>query len=129
MQDAADFYVRLAKHFARFFLGEPADGHEPFRLQNRHDPGQVRVADFLKRLGLVGRQLVRRAVSAGVLEEGQRAVVHDEMPGEEGLRLAKFLGENPPKPAATHLAARAVKAQHGALGMLFGRLADGRVDA
>ena len=51
------------------------------------------------------------------------------MPSEESLRLPKFFVEKTPKPAATHLAARAVKAQHEALGMLFSRLADGRVDA
>lgn len=54
---------------------------------------------------LSGRQLVRRRIAA-TLEEGERAVVRDEVFGEEGVAVPA-LREKPPQSSPAHFRARA----------------------
>ena len=62
-------------------LGEGADAHHPFRLQDADQASQVTVAGLEERLALGRGKLVRGAVAARRFQEGQRAVVRDVAAG------------------------------------------------
>ena len=67
------------KNFFRAFEGKIAYADQPFRSQRRDDFAQVLIAHGKKRLSLVRRQFVRRAVATARFHERERAVVQNKM--------------------------------------------------
>ncbi len=110
-------------------LREVADADDMRWGERRDDLDERVVAGGEERLTLGRGQLLGDAVGAALLDEGERAVVGDEGPGEEPIGAAEQLFEEPPQALAGDLGATAREALDRALGVLRGRYADGGGDA
>ena len=106
-----------------------ADPDSPFGPQRLEDGREVPVAGGGEERLLAGGELVRRPVAARLLHEDQRAVVEDEVVGEELIGRPEALPEEAPEASAAHLGARAAEALDEALGVLLLRLADMCLDS
>ena len=87
------------------------------------------IAGAVERLALGGGQLVGRAVAPARFEEEQRAVVRDEVVGEEARRAAEVGRDRAPQSRAADLAARAREPMNGPLRVLRRRASHRRLDA
>src|SRR4051812_32036884 len=87
------------------------------------------VTDTEKSRTLNGRQLIGSAVAAALFEEGERAIVDDEVFAEKFRRGAKTFGEQAPEPFAADLATMAFESGDGPFRMLVRRTIDFRFDA
>ena len=124
MQHAAELQPgQSGECLAGTLLRPVADADHPFGLQRPDHGAQVRVAGGQQRALLGHRQLVGGEVAAA-LEEHQRAVVGDEVLGEEGLGRAIAGAEQAPQALAAHLGARAGEAFHRPLRVDHARLPD-----
>src|SRR3954454_9373190 len=83
----------LRKNCDCTFHGKVPDTDKPLRFQNAHDFAQVLVADGEKRLALTWWEFVGGAVPAGFFEEGEWAIVGDEVITEKFVRRAEPLRE------------------------------------
>ena len=120
MQDAP--YFHLGTHH-----GAGPCGSELAHPQHNRRPDitgnflQGAVTDLKQGFTFLGRQPVRSAVASGFLQECQGTVIPHEKPGEKRLRRSKTILRPPPQPLTAHLAAPAVEALDGTLGMLGSR--------
>lgn len=96
MQDAAKAELFLSEDVLGTLRGEIADTHQPFRLKNADELPQVFVAHCEQGGAFCGQQFVRGTVSSAMLEESQRAIVHDEMFVEKLFRAPESFGEQSP---------------------------------
>ena len=125
---ADDQIVAVSENALEARLGERSDADRELRLERVEDVDQEAIADGEQRFAFGGGKLVRRPVAAGLLEEGQRAVVVDEELVEEPVGSPETCREETPQPFATHFAASAIEAVDRSLGVFMPRLLDRSFD-
>ena len=126
MRDLRVLHEQTVQGFAGSRLGVAAhadDGADTERLDD--DPQELVALLVHGRHDLV-RELLRDDVTAllGVLQEQQRAVIVDEMVGEEGFGLTETFHEETPQPTTADLRTVAGEAGHFLARVLFLRTPD-----
>src|SRR5205823_5028706 len=89
VEDGADDAVVVVKGGARPVHREGSDTDDESRPKDLHGVTERCVAGSEQRALFRGRQLVRRQILATRFDEGERAVVQDEIVLEEALRGAE----------------------------------------
>jgi hypothetical protein len=109
--------------------GEISHTDDPIRLEHPNDFAQVIVAHSEQGLAFLRRQLVRRAVAAALFQEGERAVIHNEMVAKEPLGRTETLREQSPEPSPADFRSVAIKAGDRPARMLVERATDRALDS
>jgi hypothetical protein len=97
MQDAADARWRVRENQRCAFRGELTDADEPFGPEDLNNFAQVLVAPDKKGFALARWRFVRRAITAARFDKSQRAVVADEVFGENFSAVPNRPANNPHK--------------------------------
>jgi len=125
MKDLADLDFHLPNDQPPAPGGKITHANQPVRLENLQRTPQMRVADREKPRSLGCRQFVWREIAAARRQEGQRAIVRNEMFFEEILGRSKSISKQTPQPSTTDFRPRTIEPLHGTFGMLLGRRANG----
>src|SRR4051812_4044173 len=104
--------------------GEVADADDPLRFEDADDFEQMFVAPRKERFALTRLEFVRRAITAGFFEKGERAIIHDEVVAKELLGSAETFREQSPETFAADLAAVTIESGDGAFRMFVGGAID-----
>ena len=131
MRHLGVFHKESVQGFASTRLGITADADNRANAEGFDHHAQQLVALLVHRRHDLGRKLLRDDVTTllRILEEEERAVVVDQVIGEEGLGLAEAFLEEPPEASAADFRTMAGKAGHLLAGMLLVRASDRHLQA
>ncbi|MEY4445891.1 MAG: hypothetical protein RL444_1004 [Verrucomicrobiota bacterium] len=126
MRHLGVFHEESVQGFTGARLGISADTYDGADAKRLHHHAQQLVALLVHRRHDFRRQLLRDDVTTllGILQEEQRAVIVDQVIGEEGLGLAEAFLEEPPETATADLGPMAGEAGHFLARMLLVRASD-----
>ena len=126
MRHLGILYEQSVQGFTGPRLGITAHTHDGADTQRLDHDAQELIALLVHGSHDLVREFFRNHVSSllGILEEEQRAVIVNEVIGEEGLGLAEALLKKTPETATAHLGTMAGKPGHLLAGMLLVGLTD-----
>ena len=126
MRDLRVFHEESVQSFTGARLGIAADADDGADAERLDDDPQQLIALLVHRRHDLRRKFLGDDVTTllGVLQEEQRAVVVDQMIGEEGLGLAETFLKEPPETSAADLGPMAGETGHLLARVLFLRPSD-----
>ncbi len=129
VQDLAVFDVDSVEGVLGLLLGEASDADDPFGLEDFDAASEVQVAGFEEGGAFGCGKFVGGTVSRAFFHEDERAIVEDEVFGEEVFGVWIALGKESPEASARDFGLFAIEAEDGPLGVFGLGLLDRFADA